>query len=129
MADDRERSAPALVGDVVSNVTELVRKEVQLLRAELNEKAEQVFGAVGSLVAAIVIALTALNVLAGALVAALTKAGLAAGWAALIVGGVLAIVAYVLARGGMKSLKASKLAPERTARSAARDAHMVKEKI
>ena len=119
---------PEFMGGVES-VTQLVRKEIQLFRAEMGEKATQAMVAAGSILAAGVIALTALNVLAAALVAALAKAGIPGAWSAVIVGGVLAIIAYVLARKGINDLKASSLAPERTARAAARDATMVKEKI
>ncbi len=124
-----DRSTPALMGDLIESVTQLVRKEIQLFRAEMGEKATQAMVAAGSILAAGVIALTALNVLAAALVAALAKAGIPGPWSAVIVGGVLAIIAYVLARKGINDLKASNLAPERTARAAARDATMVKEKI
>ena len=124
-----DRSTPALMGDLIESVTQLVRKEIQLFRAEMGEKATQAMVAAGSILAAGVIALTALNVLAAALVAALAKAGIPGAWSAVIVGGVLAIIAYVLARKGINDLKAGSLAPERTARAAARDATMVKEKI
>ena len=129
MPEANERSTPALMGDLVESVTQLVRKEVQLLRAEVGEKTTQAMVAAGSVLAAGVIALTALNVLAAALVAALTQAGIPGAWSAVIVGVVLAIIAYVLASRGISDLKASSLAPERTARAAARDANMVKEKI
>ena len=70
-----DRSTPALMGDLIESVTQLVRKEIQLFRAEMGEKATQAMVAAGSILAAGVIALTALNVLAAALVAALAKAG------------------------------------------------------
>jgi Putative Actinobacterial Holin-X, holin superfamily III len=127
MPDDR--SAPALMGDLVTHVTELVRKEIQLLRAEMSEKTTKAIVAIGTVVGAVVLALTALNVLAAALVAALTEAGLPAVWSAVIVGGALALIALLMARGGIASLKASSLAPERTVRSASQDAAMVKEKV
>ena len=127
MPDDR--STPALMGDLIESVTQLVRKEVQLFRAEMGEKATQTMAAAGSILAAAVIALTALNVLAAALVAALAKAGIPGAWSAVIVGLGLAIIAYLMARTAIGSLKASSLAPERTARAAGRDATMVKEKI
>jgi uncharacterized membrane protein YqjE len=129
MSDLHERSAPALVGDLVTHVTELVRKEIQLFRAELSEKSTQVVVAAGTIVAAVAISLTALNVLAAALVTALTNAGIPAAWSAVIVGGGLAIVGFALAGKGINSLKASSLAPERTARAAQRDASMVREKL
>jgi hypothetical protein len=129
MADLNERSAPALMGDLVNHVTELVRKEVALFRAEMNDKATQVVIALGSIVAGVVFILTALNVLAAALVAALTNAGIPAAWSAVIVGVLLTIGGVILANRGIANLKAQNLAPERTARAAARDAHMVKEKV
>lgn len=129
MADVQERSAPALMGDLVTHVTELVRKEIQLLRAELSEKTTQAVVALGSIVAGVIIAITALNVLAAALVAALTNAGIPGAWSAVIVGVALVIVAFVVARSGIAALKASSLAPDRTARAAMRDAEMVREKV
>lgn len=124
-----ERSATSLLGDLLSQTTELFRKEIQLFRAEMNEKANQVGIAVGAIAAAAVIGIVALNVLVAALVAALTEAGIPAIWAAVIVGGALAILAFVMANRGISSLKASHLAPQRTARAASRDATMVREKM
>jgi uncharacterized membrane protein YqjE len=129
MADINERSTTSLVGDLVNQVTELVRKELQLFRAEVDDKGTQVVVALGSIVAGLVIIIAALNVLSAALVAALTNAGIPAAWSAVMVGVVLAIVAAVLANRGMNKLKAQSLAPQRTARAASRDAHMVREKI
>jgi hypothetical protein len=129
MNDTRERSAPSLVGDLVNHVSELFRKEIQLLRAELNEKSTQAVTAIGSIAAGLVVGLTALNVLAAALVVALERAGVPAGWSALIVGVVLAVIAFVLVRGGIAALKATSLAPERTTRAVTRDAQMAKEQM
>ncbi len=129
MADVQERSTAGLMGDLIDQVTQLVRKETQLFRAEMNEKANQAMVAAGAIVAAAVVAITALNVLAAALVAALSNAGIPGAWSAVIVGVGLAIVAYILANRGMHNLKASSLTPERTVRAASHDASMVKEKI
>jgi Putative Actinobacterial Holin-X, holin superfamily III len=129
MSDTQSRSAPALVGDLVTHVTELFRKETQLLRAEMGEKAMQAGAACGMIVAGVVVAITALNVLAAALVGAFENLGMDAAWAALIVGGFLALVAFALASRGINNLRASNLAPERTARAASRDAALVKEKL
>jgi hypothetical protein len=129
MDDAGERSAPALVGDLIGHVSELFRKELQLLRVELSEKSTQAVVALGSIAAGLVVALTALNVLAAALVVALERAGIPAGWSALIVGGGFAIVAFIVVRGGLAALKASSLAPDRTARALSRDAAMAKEQL
>ena len=83
--------------------------------------------AIGLIVGAVVVALTALNVLSAALVAALTEAGIAAGWSAVIVGVLLAIVAYVMVQKGTNDLKLSSLAPTRTAKNVKRDAATMKE--
>jgi hypothetical protein len=129
MKDTTERSAPALVGDLVNHVSELLRKEIQLFRAELNEKSTKAVVALGSIAAGLVVGLTALNVLAAALVVALERAGIPGGWSALIVGVGLAVIALVLARGGIAALKDVSLAPERTARAVARDAEMAREQM
>ena len=129
MLEPQDRSTPALMGDLLEHVTELIRKEVQLFRAEMSDKTTQAMVAAGSVLAGAVVGLTALNVLAAALVAALTRAGIPDAWAAVIVGGALAIFAFILAKKGLDSLKASSLAPSRTVRAASRDATMVKEKI
>jgi len=124
-----DRSTPALMGDLIESVSQLVRKEIQLFRAEMGEKATKVMVAAGSILAAAVLAITALNVFAAAVVAALTNAGVSAAWSAVIVGGVLAVIAFVMASRGINNLKAGSLALERTVRAASRDATMVKEKI
>ena len=124
-----DRSTPALMGDLIESVAQLVRKEIQLFRAEMGEKATKAGVAAGSILVAAVLAITALNVFAAAVVAALTRAGIPAPWSAVIVGGVLAIIALVTASRGINNLKAGSLAPERTVRAATRDASMVKEKI
>jgi phosphoglycerol transferase MdoB-like AlkP superfamily enzyme len=126
--DLHDRSAPALIGDLITHVTELFRKEMLLLRAELNEKGSQVMTAVGMIAGALVLAITALNVLAAALVEALTEY-MARGWAALIVGILIAAVAYFLASGGLKSLKTANLTPRRTAEAVSKDATMAKERV
>jgi len=129
MADIGERSTPALVGDLVSQVTDLYRKEIHLLRAELSEKVTQATAAVGMIAAGAVLAIVALHLLAAALVAWLVSMGLHEGWALLLVGVVVAVVALILVNRGKASLKASNLTPERTVRATARDAELVKEKL
>ena len=120
-------STPDLVGDVLAHATGLVRKEMDLFRAELQEEADKAAAAVGMLAGALLLAIVALNVLAAAVVAWLTEAGLDAGWSALIVGGVLALIAIGLAVKGQSDLKLSSLAPTRTARNVDREVDAVKE--
>ncbi len=121
-----KESTTGLVGDVMTHVSSLVRKEVDLARAEVNENLKRAGVAIGLIVAAGIVALTALNVLTAAVVAGLTEAGLDSGWAALIVGIVLAIVAYAMVSKGTNDLKLSSIAPTRTAENLKRDAQAIK---
>ena len=127
MQQTDDRSFRELFGDLTNSVSTLFRKEIELARAETSEKIGQVAFAAGSIAGGAILALAALIVLLQALVIALTELGLAPGWSALIVGGVVAIIAFVLIYKGMNDLKASSLAPTRTVESLRRDAHIVKE--
>ena len=127
MTTDPNKSTGGLLSDALTHVNSLVRNEVDLARAEVNENLKSAGVAIGMIAGAIVVALTALNVLSAALVAALTEAGIPAGWSALIVGGVFAIIAYVMLNKGTNDLKLSSLAPTRTAKNVKRDAQAVKE--
>ncbi len=123
------KGAGSLVTDALNHVSSLVRNEVDLARAEINENLNRAGLAIGLLVGAVVIALVALNVLAAALVSGLTEVGIDAGWAALIVGIVLAIIAFALMSKGINDLKLSSLAPTRTAKNVQRDAKAIKETV
>ncbi|MDU9006772.1 phage holin family protein [Sedimentitalea todarodis] len=128
MSDNNaNKSAGSLLSDAMSNVSGLVRNEVDLARAEISENVTKAGVAVGLIAGAAIIALVALNVLAAALVAALTEAGIDAGWSALIVGVLLGLLAYVLINKGVNDLKLSSLAPTRTVKNVQRDAEAVKD--
>jgi uncharacterized membrane protein YqjE len=120
-------STPQLVGDALEHVTGMVRKEFDLFRAELQENMNKAFAAIAMIVIGIVVILVALNVLAAALVSWITASGLDAGWAALIVGGGLAVIGIGLAMKGKSDLQLANLAPTRSASNVRRDANTVKE--
>lgn len=122
-------STAGIIGEVMSHVSGLVRKEVDLARTEVNENLNRAGVALGLIVAAVVFALTALDVLAAALVAAIAEAGIDAGWSALIVGVLFAIIAFALMSKGVNDLKLSSLAPTRTVKNVQRDAEVVKESL
>ena len=123
------QTTSALLTQVLSHLSNLVRKEFDLARAEVQQNVHKAVGGIGLLVGAVVLALVALNVLAAALVAALTELGLAAGWSALIVGGGLALIAVIFATIGAKALSATSLAPTRTVQNVRRDTQAVKEAV
>lgn len=120
-------SSRTIVADVLTHVSNLIRGEVDLARAEISESLHNAAAALGLLIGGVVIALTALNVLAAAVVAALTEAGIAGGWSALIVGVVLAMIAFALCYKGMNDLRPASFAPTRTAKNLRRDAAVVRE--
>lgn len=124
-----DKSLKELLSDLTTSTTTLFRQEIQLARAETSEKVTQVVVAIGSIAGGAILALAALIVLLQALVIGITEAGVPAGWAALIVGVVVAVIAYVLIHKGTSDLKASNLAPERTLHAVRRDAQVVKEQV
>src|SRR5215210_3067500 len=103
-SDARERPIGELVKDLSSQTSTLVRKEIELARAELQQKGKVAGKGVGMLVGAAVFGLLALGALTAALIALLDKA-MATWVAALIVMALWAIVALALAQAGRKSLK------------------------
>lgn len=122
-----DRSLKDLFADLTDSITTLFRKEIQLARAETSEKITQVGVAIGAIAGGGILALAALIILLQALVIGITEAGVPAGWSALIVGVVVAIIAYVLIHKGTNDLKGANLAPNRTVDSLKRDAQVVKE--
>lgn len=122
MSTQSDESTTGLLDDAMSRVSSLVRNEVDLAHAEVNENIASASVAVGMLAGAVIVALTGLNVLVAAVVA-----GLHGGWAALIVDVALATVAYGMAQKGTVGLKLSNLASTWTAKNVQRDAAAVKE--
>lgn len=126
MTHSPNESTTDLIGDAMTHISALLRGEVDLARAEIDRNLRRAGTAISLLAAALVVALTALNVLTGAIVAGLSEAGMEAGWAAFAVGVVMAIVAYGFARKGMNDLKLNSIAPSRTAANVKRDAQALK---
>jgi hypothetical protein len=124
-----DRSLKDLLLDLSNSITTLFRKEIQLARAETSEKVTQIGVALGSIAGGAILALAALIVLLQALVIGIAEAGVPAGWASLIVGVIVAVIAYVLIHKGTSDLKASNLAPSRTVDSLKRDAQVAKEQV
>lgn len=129
MTSGNGKSTTALMGDVVSHATRLLRHEAELARVEIGNKIGRLGLAAGLIIAGIVLALTAINMLSGAALAALIAAGYDEISAGLIVAGVLAVVASLLLVIGLKRVKLSGLSPNRAARSLRQDAAFLKEKF
>ena len=119
------RDTGNLLSQAIQQIIALMRGEMDLFRAELDQNMKKAGTAVGMMVGGIVLLLVALNVLAGAAVAAIAEAGLSPLWSAVIVGGVLFIIALILVKSGQGSLKLASLAPTRTRRNLERDRDVV----
>jgi uncharacterized membrane protein YqjE len=110
--DARERPIGELVKELSSQTSTLVRQEIELARAELQQKGKLAGKGAGMLGGAAIVELLALGALTAGLVALLDTA-MATWVAALIVMALWAIVALVLAKAGQKSLqKATPPAPQ-----------------
>ncbi|MEU6313313.1 phage holin family protein [Streptomyces sp. NPDC047014] len=125
-------SGDASVGELVSRasqqMSELVREEMQLARAEMTQKGKR-FGLGGGLFGgAGLVGILSAQALVAAGIAALAL--VLPFWAsALIVAAVLAVVAAVLALAGKKQVaEAGKPAPEQTIDSVKADVARIKEK-
>jgi len=129
------RSITDLVGNLAGDISGLFRTEVQLAKAEASEKLNQIISGLVVLLAGGVLALGALGVLLSAAVSAL--AALFVEWgmgptganslAALIIGVIVLVIAWMLISRGLNAFKAANLKLDRTASSLSRDAAVVKD--
>jgi uncharacterized membrane protein YqjE len=99
-------SLGAIVADISSDLSTLMRQELALAKAEATETATRAGKGAGMLAGAAVFGLLAMGALTAALIALLDKA-MATWVAALIVMALWAIVALVLAKAGQKALKSA----------------------
>src|SRR3546814_12863856 len=105
-----------LVSGLVSDIGLLIRQELRLAQAETAEKLEQAQNGIYAVITGLLLAFCGLLILLQALVLGLSNH--MPDWvAALLVGGVLAIIAFVLIHQGAKNLKPGTLITERTMRA------------
>jgi putative superfamily III holin-X len=115
-----------LLGNVATDIQDLVRGEVRLARSELDQKLDRVIMAAVWLLGGALVAFAGLVVVleggAAALALVLPQ------WAAsVIVGLVIVIVGALFARSGLAMLSLKTLTPDRTIASLEKDARVVKE--
>ena len=131
------RPLSELLSGLVSDISGLFRKEIQLARAETSEKVGEMMGGVVSLLIGGVLMLGALGVLLSALVTIISAFFVAQGMdptvstaiAAGIVTLVVAVIGWVFISKGLGALKTSNLNLNRTTTSLGRDADVVKERL
>jgi hypothetical protein len=124
-----ERSIVALFTETVADVTDLVRSEVRLARAELNEKFNRVANAGALLGAGGVLLLVALIFLLQAAVRWLAIAGMPEEWGLILIGAAAAVVGAAVLYYGINSLKGSALVPRRSVEQVRADLSVMKEQV
>ncbi|NEU11754.1 phage holin family protein [Methylobacterium sp. BTF04] len=129
MSNGSPSSIQGLIGDALRETNELARKEIALFRNEMTSNVRSLFIGLGMLVGAAVFGVVALFVLVDALVKWLATVVHSEALAALIVGGVLLVVAIVLALLGRNAMSLSTLAPVRTSRQVLQDARALSERV
>lgn len=136
-ANGENRPIADLLGGLVTDISTLFRKEVQLAKVEASEKVSEATSAVSSIAIGGVLALGALGVFLAAVVsliaAFLINMGMdptfANALAAVIVTVVVGLIGWSFISKGLNALKATNLNMNRTAASLGRDADIVKERL
>ena len=127
--DERTRSIPGIVIDLIGQFTTLLRQESKLARAEISENVNRALMGIVMAIAAAVFLIPSLVILLMAGVYGLEAAGLAPYWAALIVGGVAVLIGVVLMLIGINRLKAKNLVPSKTIHQLQEDAALAKRQM
>src|ERR1700712_4338248 len=109
-------SIQSLIGDALRETNDLARKEIALFRAEMAGNIRQLILGLACMVGSAVFAVVALLVLIGAFVKWLATIVGSEWLSALIVGGVLLVLAIGMALWGRRALSFSSLTPTRTGR-------------
>ena len=122
------RTIPELVSALTGDLANLVRKESELVRAEVSEKLSQALHAGAQLGVGAALLLGAFQVVLAALVLALSKL-MDPLWASILVALVVGIAGFVLIRNATSKVKPANLAPDRSVRQLGKDARLVKEQV
>jgi hypothetical protein len=124
-ADPRERPIGELVKDLSQQTSTLVRKEIELARAELQERGKVAGKGTGMLAGSAGAGLLGLGALTTALICLLDDA-MATWIAALIATALWAVVALVLAKSGQKALQSATPPAPQTAETVKEDIQWAK---
>jgi uncharacterized membrane protein YqjE len=127
--DLRDRSLPELLKQLSQETTQLVHQELELAKAELQQKGKQAGAGAGMFGGAGALGLAALGALTACFILAL-NAIMPAWLAALIVAVVYGIIAFVLVKQGQAKLKqATPPVPEQTIETVKEDVEWAKTQV
>ena len=119
----------AILAEVLTGATRLVRGEIALARAEVSQKLRSAASALVQFGIAVVLGITAVNLLAGAGVAALVAMGWSTITASLVMGLGLLILCYAFVRLALYRLSAAHLKQSRSLSNLGRDAAALKSMV
>ncbi|WP_201864245.1 phage holin family protein [Microvirga soli] len=128
MQGNGNQTIQGLVGEALRESTDLAQKEFTLFKTEVSQNMRTLFMGLAMVVAAAVFAIAAVMLLTESLVEWLATVVNSEALAALIVGGILAVIAIGLGLWGKNAMTASSLTPQRTMRSLKRDAEVLSER-
>jgi xanthine/uracil permease len=126
MAFEQRMSLRELVGGVAGDARDLLRGEVALARAEVEQKVDRATAGLISLFGAMMLAYAGLVIVLIAAAQALAR--VIPDWAAsLVVGVIVLVIGTILAGVARRALSPSGMVPDRTVRNVEADARVIKE--
>lgn len=130
--DKTDQSLPSLLSDLTRDTVDLVRQEIALAKAEMSTKISTAQTALTSVAIGAAILLAGLFIILQAVVAAVAMIlppEVAPWLAPLLVGVAIAIIGYMMLKGGASKLTADNLMPHKTMDSLKRDKTVAQEKM
>ena len=126
---NEQSSLPNAISNVISDLADLLQKEVRLARAELSEKISITFRAGIWIFAAAILSIVAVLLAVQACVLALSAAtGIALHWSSLIVAAILGVAAGAVFAKGRADVP-SQIAPDRAISQVKQDIAAAKEQF
>lgn len=126
-APDRQKSTGEMMSDILGNVSNLVRNETDMARAEVGESLAKAKSSIAAIAVGYALAIAGLNVLAAAAVTLVVEAGVRPPWATAIVGFsflLIALAIFILAKSALNQIG---FVPTRAARNLQRDVAVFKD--
>ena len=114
MQGNGQQTIQGLVGEALRESTDLAQKEFTLFRTEISQNIRTLFIGLAMVVVAAIFAIAAVMLLTESLVEWLATVLNSEALAALIVGGVMAIIAIGLGLYGRNAMSSSTLTPQRS---------------
>jgi len=124
-----DRSLGELLGDLMKQISTLIRQEMKLATTELSDKASRAGKDIGALAVGGAVAYAGFLALLAAIIIGLIQLGVTWWLSALIVGVVVAAIGGFMVRKGLTALKQQSMVPEQTIATLRDDQAWAKEQI